>query len=130
MADDSQLSGERSDQTESGMTGEVEIFICTYSEEIYEISGTLEILQEGSQGKETIMELKGEIAQNRDNKNLSQYNTKEVANPTVLTVYMNEQVYGFYSNYKIEKYNKSGKEQIFIYGFLEGYYDGESICST
>lgn len=130
MADDSRLSEEKFGTYESGITEEAEIFICTYSEDIYEISGTLEILQEGKPGRETIMEVKGEITKNSENKNLTQYNTKERADPTVLTVYMNEQVYGFYSNYKIEKTNKSGKEQIFIYGFLVGYYDGKSVYST
>ena len=130
MADDSRLSEEKSGTYESEMTEEAEIFICTYSEDIYEISGTLEILQEGKPGRETIMEVKGEITKNRDNNNMAQYNTKEHGDPTILTVYMNEQIYGFYSSYKIEKSSKSGKEQIFMYGFLEGYYDGENVCST
>lgn len=46
------------------------------------------------------------------------------------TIYMENEVYGFYSNYELEQELTTDVLTMVYYGYLEGYANGESYYST
>ncbi|WP_148408788.1 hypothetical protein [Murimonas intestini] len=110
---------------------DTQIIIYTYSGEQYVAEGKMDVLQSGSGEAETVLELQGSIKK-QDNTEKKDMDTKkrEQISPTVLTVYMDETIYGFYATHPVTVRSQMGKNIIEIYGYLEAYYDGENYYSA
>lgn len=106
-----------------------QIIINTYAGEQYIAEGKIDVIQSGGEKKEALLELQGSI-EKQENTKQEDKKVQKADYPAVLTVYMNEAVYGFYSNYPIELTSPDGMNVIEMYGYLEGYYDGENQYST
>lgn len=113
--------------TENDIPEEVRMVVHTYSNETYVLNGTLEVLQDGNGENETVMEIQGSIEKIENPKDIISKENFDRAMPTVLTVYEDDKIYGFYSNYRVSRENE---DSMTFYGFLEGYYDGENYYST
>lgn len=113
--------------TENDMPEEVKMVVHTYSNETYVVNGMLEVLQDGNGEQETVMEIQGSIEKVENPKDILSKENFDRAMPTVLTVYEDDKIYGFYSNYEISRENE---DSMIYYGFLEGYYDGENYYFT
>ncbi len=107
------------------MTEQIAITVHA-SVNLYYVEGILEVIQTGGDGRETVMEVYGSVekAENPGKQNFHEFS--ERTDPTVLTVYTEDEIYGFYSVYEIEKKDRS----IDYYGYLVGYADGENYYST
>lgn len=94
--------------------------------DLYYVEGILEVIQTGGDGYERIMEVYGSVekAENPGKQNSQEF--LERTDPTVLTVYTEDEIYGFYSVYEMEKKDRS----IDYYGYLVGYADGKNYYST
>lgn len=113
--------------TENDMPEEVRMVVHTYSNETYVVNGMLEVLQDGNGEQETVMEIQGSIEKIENTKDIISKENFERAMPTVLTVYEDDKIYGFYSSYEVFGENE---DSMTYYGFLQGYYDGENYYST
>lgn len=107
------------------MTEQITITIHAGAD-LYYVEGILEVIQTGGDGYERIMEVYGSVekAENPGKQNFHEFS--ERTEPTVLTVYTEDEIYGFYSIYEMEKKDRS----IDYYGYLVGYADGENYYST
>lgn len=126
LADDSTLITEREERSaEEEMTEQIAITVHAGTN-LYYVEGILEVIQTGGDGRETIMEVYGgvEKAENPGKQNFHEF--LERTDPTVLTVYAEDEIYGFYSVYEIERKDRS----IDYYGYLEGYADSENYYPT
>lgn len=101
------------------------IIIHTYGGDQHIARGRLDVIRNGSDQEETILELQGSI-ETKDNeaKAAVPETIKERGRQTVLTVYMNEQIYGFYSSHELHVDSDDSGNRIELYGYLEGYSDG------
>lgn len=126
LADDSTLITEQEERSaEEEMTEQITITIHAGAN-LYYIEGALEVIQTGGDGHETIMEVYGSVEKAENSGEQNPYESLERTDPTVLTVYTEDDIYGFYSVYEMEKKDRS----IDYYGYLVGYADGENYCST
>lgn len=120
LKEDIQLTG-------SNMSEEVRLMIYTYGNETYVVNGMLEVLQDGNGEQETVIEIQGSIEKIKNSEDIISDENFDRAMSTVLTVYEDDKIYGFYSNHHISKENE---KCMIYYGFLEGYYDGEDYYSS
>lgn len=106
------------------------VIIHTYSGEHYTAQGKATI-KSGTGNSDMVIELKGEIQQQ---KNVSRpdywKDAEDAVQPSVLRIYMGEQIYGFYSRHSLKISSQNDKNIIEMYGYLEGYYEGEDQNST
>lgn len=107
------------------MTESVTITIHT-AKDRYHVEGILETVQTDKDGNQTIMEVHGNIEKTEAAGMQDSCGSLERTDPTVLTVYQENEIYGFYSVHKLER--KGGA--IDYYGYLVGYTDGENYYST
>lgn len=104
------------------------IMIYTYRNEVYMVEGMLEMLQEGGEENEAVLELQGSIEKIEDAK-VQESDIDQVRSaPTALTVYMEDKIYGFYSIYELDG-NGTDEEPIIYYGYLVGYAEGDTHYS-
>ena len=94
--------------------------------DLYYVEGILEVIQTGGDGYERIMEVYGSVEKAENPGGENSYEALERTEPTVLTVYTEDEIYGFYSVYEMEKKDRS----IDYYGYLVGYADGKNYYST
>lgn len=108
-----------------------EIYIHTYSGEKYYARGNMEILENGKDDSETLIELRGNIEhQGKSNRKPSSETSSGNEKATSLIVYMKDETYAFYGNEFTYVKKDEDKNRIEMYGFLEGYSDGENNYST
>lgn len=88
---------------------ETKIIIKTYSGEQYIAIGRIEVIRKGTENTETMLELQGSIEQQNNTKQQG-LETRETGSPVVLTVYMDEAIYGFYSSHSIDVYSNEDKK--------------------
>lgn len=107
------------------------IKIYTYGGEQHIAKGKLNVIKNGVGEDETILELQGNIKlQESGGKVKPPDAVMERGMPTVLTVYMNEHIYGFYSTHELHVDNTDSGNYIELYGYLEGYSDGNNSYSA
>ena len=114
-------------------TEETEITIHVDGE-TFVVRGMMDVLQDGKDGGETVLEVEGNLKSQEnttvsdDGAGLATDISRE--HPLVsLTVYDNDQIYGFYGNGRVLERQDGGIQRVEISGYLEGYFDGEESYS-
>ena len=109
----------------------VKIVIHTYAGEIYTANGAFDVLQEGEDGGETVAEIHGHMEKQEDAQSPSSFDSvSETDDTIVLTVYTEDGIYGFYGDGNFYDSLESGIQEIEMYGYLVGYYDGTSSYTS
>lgn len=110
------------------------IMIHTYSGDTYLASGELNVANDNGGQGELNMELKGTLKIQNHLSDSLEKETKDMdtasGKASSLTVYTEEDVYGFYSHRQPFQINVDGEEQTVFYGYLEGSYQPRNgiIC--
>lgn len=110
---------------------ETTVIIHTYAGNVYTAAGNLDIIKEGTDKEETVLELKGSMKEQIETEQpaidkdvLAQDDT------AVLTIYTEgEEIYGFYGKHRFTSDGQDGTGKLELYGYLEAYYDGENYFS-
>lgn len=105
-------------------SGNAKVFIYTYGGEKYAAEGMLKIIQRGEE-RETVMELNGNISRISDSEKMNVEGMKQEKNPAFLTVYMDENIYGFYGSQGFYREIKGEEYTIILNGFMEGYAEND-----
>ncbi|MDO4555517.1 MAG: hypothetical protein Q4B70_10265 [Lachnospiraceae bacterium] len=121
------IEDELSEKIENGR-----VVIYTYSGERYEGLGRLEVVQDGSEHPEIVLELEGSLVNHGpfDQEQIPEEVMSDVDKSTVVTVYDDNQVYGFFSTNGLHIHEEEEYDVVEVYGYLEGFYDGEVDYST
>ncbi len=109
---------------------ETKITIYTYLDEVYQVSGSLNTVQKGTDSQTAIIEMQGNIEEIESTETNSFPDELQRGTPTVLTVYTGAEVYGFYSNYELISSDDSQGDSILYYGHMVGYFDGDKAYSS
>ena len=111
---------------------QIQMIIYTYGNEAYMAEGVLDVLQDGNSGSETVMEIQGSIEKIDDISTVQYIEDNELvkSEPIVLTVYMENKIYGFYSRHELTGGKGMNGDPIIYYGYLEVYSDEDAYYST
>lgn len=111
----------------------IQILIHTYGNETYMAEGALNVIQNKNSGSETVMEVQGSLEKiedmDVDRSSIDDIKTTESA-PTVLTVYTEDKIYGFYSRHELIRDTGRDGNPVIYYGYLEGYADNEIYSNS
>lgn len=106
------------------------VIIYTYTGEYYTAQGKANINSD-TENSDLVIELKGEIKQQKDVSRPDYWkDAKDAVHPSLLRVYMGEQIYGFYSRHTLKLRRQNDENVIEMYGYLEGYSEGEDQNSS
>ncbi len=119
------------DGQEPEETKETQIAVYTYSGEAYLINGTLTVSQHGNGDSEGTWELQADEMQilEADQSHISDEMWR-TENPVSLTVYMGDQIYGFFGSSPVPGNEYKTGDRMELYGHLVGYFDGVTNYSS
>lgn len=107
------------------------VTIRTYEVKRYTVNGKTKVVQEGKAKCETVLELKGTLKEHEEIKPLDEEDEpKRTRAAVVLTVYVDDQVYSFYSTHEPQVREEGDENHIGLYGYLEAYSTANNNYST